>query len=748
MTAQRRYPDPTTGRCRRRSCATCRWRGRTPRLAPQCPAPMPSAVAHDQQLRSGPGDLEVGARAARSAAPRWSATSRCRGERRDGAERRHPLARRRRRAPRSRSGRADQEHLRTRPDGFDGGDHRRIREDVVRHRRPRSGHGRDDRVDLLVAVAAGADQQLADHAQDGEHRRGDGEQRQPRSARRVDRIERNRRQVRHRPLAAAARPDPPGASEPSIQVPWRRSSPVTSSGSGIGLHLQQVPQPGQAPVEVVAHGRHRDVEDAGGVGEAPAEALDQVHRPGAASRSARPAPAGASARTPGSSCGGLGEEARAPRSAHRGPASDRVGKVASIGFSMAATRSQFSQAWIRAARWRRRRWRRRVRRWARRPGAAPAGAAGARTRRTSPLDPLATPSSRAHPSKGGGAPMCHTWSDRIGADNRTPPHHPPPPLPPPPPPPPPPPLPPPPPPPPPPDHDQEIGGLAVNGAGEVMGAVSAVGSSSSPWSAAPGAGGEDGIRAEAPPPAPGNFHHRERPTGSTRQVGAADNGEEPTVKRGRLLVRGGARPRVARRGVRLGTRRRSRVAARPRRRAAPHRPAPMPRRRPARRHRRDHGQAPVRRRDLEPARHRRRDRRDLLRAERRRMSFTGSTRKLFSVGLALDTLGAEPARRRRCTGRARSTPTARSTGDLVLVGGGDLTFGGRRIDADTIEFTDFDHNDANRLGTAILTPQDPLYARRRPGPAGQGLGHHLGQRRRRRSTTACSSPTGCPTATC
>jgi D-alanyl-D-alanine carboxypeptidase/D-alanyl-D-alanine-endopeptidase (penicillin-binding protein 4) len=49
------------------------------------------------------------------------------------------------------------------------------------------------------------------------------------------------------------------------------------------------------------------------------------------------------------------------------------------------------------------------------------------------------------------------------------------------------------------------------------------------------------------------------------------------------------------------------------------------------------------------------------------------------------------------------------TGNLVLVGQGDLTFGGRRIDANTIEVTNFDHGDANNLdGTAQLTPQDPL----------------------------------------
>ena len=92
------------------------------------------------------------------------------------------------------------------------------------------------------------------------------------------------------------------------------------------------------------------------------------------------------------------------------------------------------------------------------------------------------------------------------------------------------------------------------------------------------------------------------------------------------------------------------------------------------------------------------------------MSFTGSTRKLFSVGLALRQLGADhridtPVYR---LGEVAADGTL--TGALALVGAGDLAFGGRRIDADTVDFTTFDHNDANGLGTAILSPQDPLYA--------------------------------------
>jgi PBP4 family serine-type D-alanyl-D-alanine carboxypeptidase len=97
-----------------------------------------------------------------------------------------------------------------------------------------------------------------------------------------------------------------------------------------------------------------------------------------------------------------------------------------------------------------------------------------------------------------------------------------------------------------------------------------------------------------------------------------------------------------------------------------------------------------------------------LRANRR--SFTGSTRKLMSVGVALDELGAGARQKTAVHRRGKVDRRGVLRGGLVLVGGGDLAFGGRRIDADTIQYTDLDHNDANALGSAVLTPHDPLFA--------------------------------------
>ena len=91
-----------------------------------------------------------------------------------------------------------------------------------------------------------------------------------------------------------------------------------------------------------------------------------------------------------------------------------------------------------------------------------------------------------------------------------------------------------------------------------------------------------------------------------------------------------------------------------------------------------------------------------------RLSLTGSVRKLFSVGIALNTIGPE---HRFETGvyRTGAAPVAGVlVGDLVMVASGDLTLGGRAKADGTLDYTDFDHNEAPSFGGSGLTPQDPL----------------------------------------
>ena len=88
--------------------------------------------------------------------------------------------------------------------------------------------------------------------------------------------------------------------------------------------------------------------------------------------------------------------------------------------------------------------------------------------------------------------------------------------------------------------------------------------------------------------------------------------------------------------------------------------------------------------------------------------FTGSVRKLFSVAEALDALGPGHRFRTPIHRRGRLGADGRLRGDLVLVASGDLTLGGRTNRAGKVEFTSFDHTEANSLGSAILTPPNPL----------------------------------------
>jgi D-alanyl-D-alanine carboxypeptidase/D-alanyl-D-alanine-endopeptidase (penicillin-binding protein 4) len=89
------------------------------------------------------------------------------------------------------------------------------------------------------------------------------------------------------------------------------------------------------------------------------------------------------------------------------------------------------------------------------------------------------------------------------------------------------------------------------------------------------------------------------------------------------------------------------------------------------------------------------------------MTLTGSTAKLFSVGTALDVLGPDFTYQ---TPVYADGDVARGTlnGDLVLKASGDIAMGGRGAVDGRIDFTAMDHSNANELGNAELTPEDPL----------------------------------------
>jgi D-alanyl-D-alanine carboxypeptidase/D-alanyl-D-alanine-endopeptidase (penicillin-binding protein 4) len=92
------------------------------------------------------------------------------------------------------------------------------------------------------------------------------------------------------------------------------------------------------------------------------------------------------------------------------------------------------------------------------------------------------------------------------------------------------------------------------------------------------------------------------------------------------------------------------------------------------------------------------------------LALTGSSRKLFSVGLALNRLGPNHRFVTPVYRRGNVDSRGRLHGNLYLVGGGDLTFGGRLKRNGHVAITNFDQGDADNLGTAKLTPQNPLRA--------------------------------------
>jgi serine-type D-Ala-D-Ala carboxypeptidase/endopeptidase (penicillin-binding protein 4) len=85
----------------------------------------------------------------------------------------------------------------------------------------------------------------------------------------------------------------------------------------------------------------------------------------------------------------------------------------------------------------------------------------------------------------------------------------------------------------------------------------------------------------------------------------------------------------------------------------------------------------------------------------------GSVVKTYSMGAGWLHFGPDhrvvtPVKRRGSLVRGRLN------GDLILVGKSDMTMGGRTKPNGDVDFTNLDHNDANLLPGATLTPQNPL----------------------------------------
>ncbi len=100
---------------------------------------------------------------------------------------------------------------------------------------------------------------------------------------------------------------------------------------------------------------------------------------------------------------------------------------------------------------------------------------------------------------------------------------------------------------------------------------------------------------------------------------------------------------------------------------------------------------------------------ELIELNSDKMFLPASTTKLFSVEALLSTYG-DDYRFKTPVYAFGTIQDGILNGNLVLVGQGDLTFGGRQQNPDLISFTKLDHIVANSVPGVILTPEDPLNA--------------------------------------
>jgi D-alanyl-D-alanine carboxypeptidase len=89
-------------------------------------------------------------------------------------------------------------------------------------------------------------------------------------------------------------------------------------------------------------------------------------------------------------------------------------------------------------------------------------------------------------------------------------------------------------------------------------------------------------------------------------------------------------------------------------------------------------------------------------------TLIASVRKLFSVGTALNQLGTDHQFVTPVYKQGAVDASGTLNGNLVLVASGDLTMGGRTNPDGTLAITNYDHNEANALGNAVLSTPDPL----------------------------------------
>jgi D-alanyl-D-alanine carboxypeptidase len=91
-----------------------------------------------------------------------------------------------------------------------------------------------------------------------------------------------------------------------------------------------------------------------------------------------------------------------------------------------------------------------------------------------------------------------------------------------------------------------------------------------------------------------------------------------------------------------------------------------------------------------------------------RQFYIGSVRKIFSVGQLLNAVGPEHTYDTPVYHTGTIDGNGVLHGNLVMVAAGDLTMGGRANPDGTIAVSDWDHNEADSLGNAVLTKPNPL----------------------------------------